>query len=69
VSNASADHLTLPVLWAYARNSDPATLTIAHFNHLKTCEECTRVLWLCSTAYSIEDVKAKLKDRSINNLE
>jgi hypothetical protein len=56
-------HIPLSVLWEYATNPKPGALPSAEWDHLKACDECVNVLWLCNTSRSVDDVREKLRER------
>ena len=49
-------------LWDYSRDSNPAALRPAEWEHLKTCEDCVFVLWACVAADSYDQLQEKLKE-------
>ena len=55
-------HVAVSQLWEYSQK--PIFLEIPYIdrNHLRECQDCVAVMWLCRSAPSIEDVEARLKE-------
>lgn len=63
-------HIPLSVLWAYSQSLNPNELRLgAYWDHLRDCEDCVSVLWLCKTSLSIEGVKTKIKTFGIESFD
>jgi hypothetical protein len=56
MSHDDGIHISIQQLWEHSRK--PESLPAPEWNHLKSCEDCTVVLWLCGTSSRIEDVRA-----------
>jgi hypothetical protein len=66
----SDSHIPLPILWEYSRNPKPNDLRRGSYReHLKDCEHCASVLWLCNTSISIEAVRGKLHEFGIEGFD
>jgi hypothetical protein len=58
-------HIPIASLWEYSRNPHPAAFPPAEFDHLRTCERCVSVLWICHTSDSIDHMNQRLKDQGL----
>jgi hypothetical protein len=63
MSDPDGIHIAIPQLWAYAKTTDPATLSDAEWTHLQACEQCIGTVWICNTSDSIGEVQIKLKSQ------
>lgn len=56
-------HISVSQLWEYSQ--EPIfQIQPEDINHLRECEDCVAVIWLCRSVPSIEAVEARLKDGS-----
>src|SRR5215471_20905563 len=55
-------HISIARLWDFARDPKSPTLQTDERDHLWDCEDCTAVLWLCSTLESVDDLWRKLTE-------
>jgi hypothetical protein len=63
-------HIPLSILWDYSKTPNPNDLrTSSHWDHLRDCEDCASVLWLCNTSVSVESVKTKLGSFGIDGFD
>jgi hypothetical protein len=57
-------HVAVSQLWEYSQK--PIFPEIPHVdrNHLRECQDCVAVMWLCRCVPSIEHLEARLKEGS-----
>ena len=53
-------HVPAQLIWDYSQ--DREVLISAHLNHLKACEDCVAILWVCQTSQSFQQCKTKLSE-------
>jgi hypothetical protein len=53
-------HIALLQLWEYSRDLISLDIPLADRTHLRNCQDCVAVVWLCRGLPSIEAVEAKL---------
>jgi hypothetical protein len=59
MSHDDGVHLSIQLLWEHSRNQ--GSLPDQEWMHLKSCEDCTVILWLCGISSRIEDVRVMLR--------
>ena len=57
-------HIAVSQLWDYSQEPIFLKIPPADRNHLRECQDCVAVIWLCRSVSSIEAVEARLKQRS-----
>jgi hypothetical protein len=55
-------HIALLQLWEYSRDLISLKIPLADRNHLRNCQDCVAVVWLCRGLPSIEAVEARLQE-------
>ena len=55
--------MPLAVLWDHAH--DQTALTATQLNHLRQCEDCVGILWLCRGGNSSSEVEHMIKEQDI----
>jgi hypothetical protein len=56
-------HIRLLLLWKYSREF--LALNSEDMAHLRVCQDCVGLLWICHGSKSVEQVKAWLDDHGI----
>ena len=57
-------HIAVSQLWEYSQEPIFLKIPPEDLNHLRECQDCVAVIWLCRSVPSIEAVEARLKDGS-----
>jgi hypothetical protein len=57
-------HIAVSQLWEYSQEPIFLKIPPVDRNHLRVCQDCVAVIWLCRSVSSIEAVEARLKQRS-----
>jgi hypothetical protein len=65
VENSMAQaHIAVSQLWKYSQEPIFLKIPPVDQNHLRECQDCVAVIWLCRSVSSIEVVEARLKKGS-----
>jgi hypothetical protein len=59
-------HIALLQLWEYSRDLISLKIPLADRNHLRNCQDCVAVVWLCRGLSCIEAVEARLQEGIIS---
>lgn len=54
-------HIAVSQLWEYSQGPLSLNIPAVDRNHLRECQDCVAVIWLCRSGSSIEAVEARLK--------
>jgi hypothetical protein len=54
-------HIAVSQLWKYSQEPIFLKIPPVDQNHLRECQDCVAVIWLCRSVSSIEAVEARLK--------
>ena len=55
-------HIAVSQLWEYSQEPIFLNIPSVDRNHLRECQDCVAVIWLCRSLPSIETVEARLKE-------
>jgi hypothetical protein len=59
MSHDDGVHISIQQLWEHSRKWK--SLPDPEWKHLKSCEDCTVIMWLCGLSSRIEDVRVMLR--------
>ena len=57
-------HIDVSQLWEYSQEPIFLEIPPVDRDHLRECQDCVAVIWLCRSGSSIEAVEARLKEVS-----